>query len=334
MTHFSALYRTVIHRSTMIDCFASGCILALLLSSGCGNTTCRTVAKTEWPLPEQASPILPKFPDRATFLYQKQFVSSFESINDFAGFFITPVPHLGTTSQELSGGQVHSGSLAHRAWISGTNQVIANQNTNHRGYPTVELDKAPSGPYGGPIRIEFWVYLDMPLYLCSDEQWFSFATIGSYADDNWYQVQTLNMDTEGVVHWEHVPTTRQHVFDIFQSSSIRFESKKWNKLTILLDYNTGATPNPYGKPYVAAWLNEQLVSAATFDPRVNPNAVSKDLWPSCLNGWDGVNITKAETMCGLNYVPGKLARAHFGLYAPPLLSSGEVWNDDLEILGQ
>ncbi|HMY58826.1 MAG TPA: hypothetical protein PK472_11260 [Pseudomonadota bacterium] len=67
---------------------------------------------------------------------------------------------------------------------------------------------------------------------------------------------------------------------------------------------------------------------------VIPNAVSKDLWPSCLSGWDGVDITKAETMCGLKYVPGKLARAHFGLYAPPLLSAGEVWNDDLEILGQ
>jgi hypothetical protein len=43
-----------------------------------------------------------------------------------------------------------------------------------------------------------------------------------------------------------------------------------------------------------------------------------------------VSIVQAEQMCGATYVGG-LAQAHGGLYAPPGIASGTVYNDDLTI---
>ena len=70
---------------------------------------------------------------------KRQFKSSFESSDDFSGFYITPQKHLGTTSHELSDSIVRTGTYAHKAWIDGANQASSPlTNNNHRGYPTVQ----------------------------------------------------------------------------------------------------------------------------------------------------------------------------------------------------
>ena len=72
------------------------------------------------------------------------------------------------------------------------------------------------------------------------------------------------------------------------------------------------------------------MSSARFDPRIDPTTVDPSLWPPCLAGWDGTSVADAESRCGLVY-RGGLVQAHFGMYAPPLIPSGAVFNDDLAI---
>ena len=70
------------------------------------------------------------------------FSTSFESVGDFAGFYIVPQNYMGTTSHDLSTEQVRSGTYAHKAWIYGANPPPPpGGNTNHRGYPTVQFQK-------------------------------------------------------------------------------------------------------------------------------------------------------------------------------------------------
>jgi hypothetical protein len=272
---------------------------------------------------------LPVYPRLETFAVDHRFASSFESPRDFAGFYQTPSPHLGTTTQDLAHDIVHSGESAFHGTIAGTNPVRAGQNTNHRGYPTVQLYRRDSGAYRDLVRIEFWVWLDVDLSGGRNADWFSFATLTSYADDNWYQSQLLNLNADGRLRLQHVPSAGQSVIDIYQTTTIQFPMRRWTKLTLLVDYTSA---NPWHAPYLAAWQDEQLVSAARFNGRINPASLDRSQWPSCLDGWDGVSITEAEQRCQLNYREGALAQAHFGVYAPPLLAAGQLYEDDLTIL--
>jgi hypothetical protein len=104
--------------------------------------------------------------------------------------------------------------------------------------------------------------------------------------------------------------------------------RQWVKLDVLLDFSPD---NEYRSPYAKVWQDGTLVSAARFNPRVtlaSLNAMKATL--PCLKTWDGSSVERAESLCGAVYAGG-LAQAHFGLYAPPLLSSGKVYNDDLAI---
>ena len=95
---------------------------------------------------------------------KKEFKTSFETVNDFSGFYLTPQDYLGTTFHELSDSIVKDGIFAHKAWINGANSpstIISNN--NHRGYSTIQFQKTTDGVFITPCLITIWVWLNMEL---------------------------------------------------------------------------------------------------------------------------------------------------------------------------
>ncbi len=220
---------------------------------------------------------------------KRVFSTSFESVTDFDGFYITPQNHLGTTFHELTDSIVHSGVYSHRAWIKGANEASTN-NSNHRGYPTVQFQKTPKGSFKTPCYVSLWVWLDMELNVnpTGEDDWFSFATFTDDETDNWARTVLVNLSADGFVHLQHT-TNQGEQNSVFQTSTLTFPQREWVELKIFLDFSDNG--------YAKVWQNGELVSYAKIG-----------------------NITN------------KLSQAHFGLYCSPQLSTGEVFNDDLEII--
>lgn len=224
------------------------------------------------------------------------FSTSFESIDDFAGFYIVPQNHMGTASHEQSTEQVRSGTYSHKGWIYGANPPSTpTVNNNHRAYPTIQLQKTTGGGYVCPCDVTLWVWLDMPLD--DPGEWFSFATLTSDPSDNWARTVLVNISAAnpapgtvagGIVHLMHVPNQGERD-PTFQTSTIQFPLRQWVELKIRVDFDPD-------NGYAEVWQDGQLVSAAV------------------VNGGQG-----------------KLEQAHFGLYAAPGIASGVIYNDDLEI---
>jgi hypothetical protein len=265
--------------------------------------------------------------DAKAMTVTKVFTSGFESEDDFKKFSITPQKHLGSTSHCKSDEHVRSGHCAHKAWIEKSNEVLEGQNTNHRGYPTVQLYKRDAGVFKGRVVVDVWVWLDVQLSKEKEKNWFSFATLTAYSDDRWMRCVLVNLSNEGIVNLMHVPIQNAGNRDIFQTDSIKFPMKKWTQLTVYLDMTAN---NEYKSPYAKVWQDGQLVSAARTNFRMNPSDYDRKLWPKELANWDGKSIEGAEQLLGYRFTDG-LAQAHFGMYAPPLLTRGCVYNDDLSI---
>lgn len=244
-------------------------VFALFLSA-CGNSP---TSSSQSPGPDpQLSP--------------RTFQTSFESVDDFQGFYIVPQNHKGSASHELSSAVTHSGNYSHKGWIYATNPPsTVTQNNNHRAYPTIQLYKTAGGAFKTPVLIEFWVWLDLNL---SPGEWFSFATLDHTTSDSWDAV-LVNLSDQGFVHLMHVPYIGQGD-RAFQTSTITFPRRQWVKLTISLHFDSS-------NGYASVWQDDQLVSQAA---------------------------VKRGT--------GFLTQAHFGLYAPPSMSSGVIYNDDLLII--
>ncbi|WP_157454315.1 heparin lyase I family protein [Crocinitomix catalasitica] len=218
------------------------------------------------------------------------FESSFETVEDFSGFYITPQGHKGTTFHELTDSIVHSGTKAHKAWIDGANPPSITENNNHRGYPTLQFQNTPGGSFVSPCYITFWVWLDIDLQesMTGDEDdWFSFATFTDDESDNWERTVLVNLSHDGYVHLGNVPVQNSQVYE-FQTTSIPFPQKEWVELKVYLDLSN--------EGYAKVWQNGALVSHA-----------------------------KVKEMSN------RLSQAHFGMYCPPKLTSGVVYNDDLRI---
>ncbi|VAW16873.1 hypothetical protein MNBD_ALPHA11-2265, partial [hydrothermal vent metagenome] len=157
-------------------------------------------------------------------------------------------------------------------------------NNNHRGYPTIQLYKLEGGAFRTPVKIEFWVWLDMDL---KPGEWFSFATLDHTTKDTWDPV-LINLSDKGIVHLMHVPTNAKGI-TTYQNNSLKFPFKQWVKLSAELHFDK---ENGYAK----VWQNDVLMS-------------------------------EAEVRRG----NGLFTQAHFGLYAPPSITSGVIYNDDLAI---
>ena len=211
--------------------------------------------------------------------------TSFESVEDFSGFYISPQDHMNSASHDQSTLQVRSGQFSHMGWVTAPNPASSRSvNNNHRGYPTIQMYKRDGGAFRTPALIEIWVWLDMDL---KPGEWFSFATLDHTTSDRWDSV-LVNLSDEGFVHLMHVPTNGQGIHT-FQTSSIKFPFRQWVKLSMEIHFDR---ENGYAK----VWQNDQLVSTA-------------------------------EVRKGNRY----FTQAHFGLYAPPSVSSGVIYNDDLII---
>lgn len=213
------------------------------------------------------------------------FQTGFESIDDFAGFYIVPQHHKGSASHSKSTDKTHSGDYAHKGWIYAKNSPSRfYSNNNHRAYPTIQLYKTPEGAFKTPVKIEFWVWLDTKIL---PGEWFSFATLDHTRSNKWDAV-LVNLSDQGFVHLMHVPVNGQGKYS-FQTSTIQFPMKQWVKLTVALHFDRK-------EGYAKVWQDDQLVSSA--------------------------EVRRGE---------GVFTQAHFGLYAPPSLSKGVIYNDDLTI---
>ncbi len=223
---------------------------------------------------------------------KKEFVSSFETVDDFSGFYVTPQEHLGTSFHELSDSIVHNGNYSHKAWIDGANPpstIITNN--NHRGYPTIQFQNTSNGVFVTPCYVTLWVWLDMKLNKSTnggEDDWFSFATFTDDESDKWSRTVLVNLNSDGFVQLQHTSRQGQQT-NIFQTSNLRFPQKEWVKLKIYLDFRNNG--------YAKVWQNGQLVSYAD-----------------------------------IGSIKNKLSQAHFGLYCSPQLTTGTVYNDDLKIL--
>lgn len=220
---------------------------------------------------------------------QKLFETSFESIDDFSGFYLTPQGHLGTSFHELTDSIVYDGTFAHRAWINGVNPPSTNSvNNNHRAYPTIQLQKTSSGVFNTPCYITFWVCLDIELQEDTaegEDDWFSFATFTDDQSDSWKRTILVNLSHDGFVHLGHVPNQGEQIY-VFQTTSIPFPQKEWVELKVFLDFTNDA--------YAKVWQNGELVSHAKIEGITN-----------------------------------KLSQVHLGLYCSPQLANGVVYNDKL-----
>src|SRR5689334_18430485 len=75
---------------------------------------------------------------------QPVFRTGFERDSDLAGFYVTPQSPL--TRHEIRSSGAHRGRRAHVAWLTGATGQEPVDGPNHRGYPTIQLQKRPTGP--------------------------------------------------------------------------------------------------------------------------------------------------------------------------------------------
>ncbi|MCU0428543.1 MAG: hypothetical protein MUF42_01100 [Cytophagaceae bacterium] len=304
----------------------------LILMLGLLSFACKKKKTTEESVSEEVL-YLSRFTGTTGIAITKRYSTGFEQESDVAGFYVVPSPQVvENATQEtyhgLSTEHVHSGSKAHKGWFTSANPVVTGKNTNHRGYPTFQLHKTSDGVFHGLVFVECWVYLDVTLLNEDNKDWFSFATLSTYQDDEWLRTIQINLHKDGYIMLAHVPKQEEHSPNLYQRKDLPFLQKKWVKISSLIDFSTN---NPYNTPYAKVWQDEVLVSESLIHPRLACNNINTQvgirpcLSDSCLQE---SQVQQKETACGLSYTGG-LANVHFGLYAPPALEAGAVYNDDL-----
>lgn len=181
------------------------------------------------------------------------FQTSFESTSEFSNFYSVPSPYQSVDTHGQSTEQKRTGTYSHKANISGLGPTcFYPQNCNHRGYPTIQLNKLASGGFKTPVLIELYVYLDMDL--TSNQDWFSFATYSADPTDLWRRVVLVNIDASDYVYLMHVPVHNQNVHT-YQVTNLSFPRRQWKKLTTCLDFS------PQGG-MAKLWVDSTLVSTA------------------------------------------------------------------------
>lgn len=123
-------------------------------------------------------------------------------------------------------------------------------------------------------------------------EWFSVATLTASQGSVWVG-QTINVGSEGWLHTMHVPSPGL-AQRVYQRTDLPFPRRSWVRVRIVVDYRaTGGA--------IAVWQDSTLVSVARIDPAVDENGL------------------------------GVLNQAHFGMYAPPSVASGVIYNDALTV---
>jgi len=178
------------------------------------------------------------------------FTTGFERDADLAGFYATPQSPL--TRHEVQRGNAHWGERAHVAWLTGATGTEPVDGPNHRGYPTIQLQKRAPGTCVTPCLIQFGARVDG--FALEPGEWLSLATLTPDASDRWSRVVTVNVGWEGWLHLFHVPD--QGLGDrVFQRTTKPFPRDRWVRITTWLDLDPdhGAA---------AVWQDGTLMSAA------------------------------------------------------------------------
>jgi hypothetical protein len=123
-------------------------------------------------------------------------------------------------------------------------------------------------------------------------EWFSVATVSASTGTAWL-AQTVNVGSEGWLHTQHVPAPGKSNW-VWQRKDLKFPARRWVRVRILVDYR------PDGGA-IAVWQNGALMSVAPIDPTLDRNGL------------------------------GVLNQIHFGMYTPPPIASGVIYNDALVI---
>jgi hypothetical protein len=197
-------------------------------------------------------PVLEKLgvPPFDTVTLAPVFESGFERDEDFAGFYVTPQSRM--TRHEVQRGDAHGGARAHVAWLTGEIGAEPVDGPNHRGYPTIQLQRTPGGACPTPCLVEFWARIDDVDLQRGD--WWSFATLSPDPSDRWSRVITVNIGSEGGLYLFHVPDHGVGDWDL-QRTDVPFPRGQWARITIWIDLDPqhGAA---------AVWQDGRLVSAA------------------------------------------------------------------------
>ena len=216
----------------------------------------------------------------------------FEDTAETAAWYSTPQTPL--THHEISDELVHGGSRSFKAWVTGENsENIEPDGPNHRGYPTIQLDKGP-GACVTPCLLSLWVWADIPTVA---GEWYQIATVTPSANDSWFPAQVVNVGAEGWLHVMHVPSYGKSEY-AFQRRDLLFPTKQWVKVDIVLKYS-------FDGGAIAVFQNDELINVSRIDPT-------------------NIEMTETEDARLLNQM-------HFGMYGPPTLATGVIFNDDLAI---
>ena len=258
---------------------------------------------------------------------ESQYKMGFNSREDVSKFYVVPQDDQKSASHDLTAEKSIEGGFSHKAWMYKANRRKAGINTNHRAYPTFQMRKTALGIIKTAALVDIWVWADIDMYPVEDKSWFSIATFTSYADNKWPRSYLINVDRNYKMHLMYVPDHPEAAPDIFATKDIVFPRAQWVRVTAFIDYTKN---NRFAAPIIAVWQDEQLIAASRLNTRVNIAKLPAHQRPECLALWDQTDLKKAEDLCDLEFTNG-LAQMHFGLYAPPLLSSGVIYNDKLEV---
>jgi hypothetical protein len=221
--------------------------LTALVGAACAMAAC-----APRPGPLERHPVLKSLgiPSLERVALTPVFSTGFENDADLAGFYVTPQSPM--TRHEIRWGSAHAGNRAHVAWLTGEIGPEPVDGPNHRGYPTIQLQRRPVGTCKTPCLIEFWARLD-DVGLVRGE-WFSLATFSADPSSGWTRVVTVNVGWQGWLHLFHVPDQGIGEWKL-QRTDIPFPRGRWVRITTWLDFDPdhGAA---------AVWQDGVLVSAA------------------------------------------------------------------------
>ena len=223
-----------------------GLALLTLTAGASGLVACNPVG----PLKREAVLDTLDIPSLDRVTLTSVFSSGFENDTDFAGFYVTPQSPY--TRHEVRSGVGYSGERAHVAWLTGAVGGEPIDGPNHRGYPTVQLQKRGK-TCTTPCVVQLWVRIDD--FTLHSGEWLSLATFSTDASDRWIPVVTVNVGSEGWLHLYHVPTQGRGEWE-YQRTDLPFPQGRWVRITTWLDLETDGA--------VAVWQDGELVSAARF----------------------------------------------------------------------
>jgi hypothetical protein len=141
------------------------------------------------------------------------------------------------------------------SWLTGVPPPTPEKDgPNHRGYQTIQFERAHVKDCASPCLSNLWVWLDTSIPKIGD--WFSLETLALDSSVHWSRVVTVNVGYEGYLNLAHVPTESQQVMP-YQSHR-PFPMRRWVRLTTYID----ARP---GHGVVAVWQDGRLAVVSGLD---------------------------------------------------------------------